>query len=30
MPNQNLFTALRAGFPAQLDTVAVETDSGLR
>ena len=24
MPNQNLFVALRAGFPADLDTVAVE------
>ena len=30
MPNQNLFTALRAAFPADLDAVAVETDSGLR
>jgi len=30
MPNQNLFTALRAAFPADLDGVAVETDAGLR
>ena len=30
MPNQNLFTALCAAFPADLDAVAVETDSGLR
>ncbi|MFT3777699.1 MAG: malonyl-CoA synthase [Ottowia sp.] len=29
MPNQNLFTALRAAFPADLDAVAVETDGGL-
>ncbi len=29
MTNQNLFAALRAGFPADLDQVAVETDSGL-
>jgi malonyl-CoA/methylmalonyl-CoA synthetase len=29
-PNANLFTALRDGFPADLQTVAVETDSGLR
>src|SRR5688572_18375611 len=28
-PDQNLFTALRAAFPADLDTVAVETDEGL-
>ena len=28
--NQNLFTALRAAFPADWDTVAVETDAGLR
>ncbi len=27
--NQNLFAALRAGFPAALDAVAVETDDGL-
>ena len=27
--NQNLFVALRAGFPADLDAVAVQTDSGL-
>jgi malonyl-CoA/methylmalonyl-CoA synthetase len=30
MPNANLFAALRAAFPADLDAVAVETDSGLR
>ena len=30
MPNANLFVALRAAFPADLDAVAVETDSGLR
>ena len=29
MKNQNLFAALRAAFPAELDTVAVETDQGL-
>ena len=28
--NHNLFTALRAGFPSDLDAVAVETDSGLQ
>ncbi|MEO5793832.1 MAG: malonyl-CoA synthase [Rhodoferax sp.] len=28
--NYNLFTALRAGFPSDLDAVAIETDSGLR
>ncbi len=28
-PNANLFAALRGGFPADLQTVAVETDSGL-
>jgi malonyl-CoA/methylmalonyl-CoA synthetase len=28
--NGNLFAALRAAFPADLDAVAVETDSGLR
>ncbi len=28
-PNQNLFAALRAAFPADLDRVAVETDNGL-
>src|SRR6478752_5812705 len=28
-PNQNLFAALRAGFPADLDTIAVETDDEL-
>ena len=27
--NHNLFAALRAAFPAQLDAVAVETDDGL-
>jgi malonyl-CoA/methylmalonyl-CoA synthetase len=27
--NANLFAALRAGFPAELDGIAVETDSGL-
>ena len=27
--NANLFAALRAGFPADLQSVAVETDSGL-
>ncbi len=30
MSNQNLFVALRAAFPAELDAVAVETDDGLR
>ncbi len=30
MMNQNLFEALRAGFPSNLDTVAVETDTGLQ
>ena len=29
MKNHNLFTALRAAFPADLDAVAVETDQGL-
>ena len=29
MSNQNLFAALRAAFPKQLDAVAIETDSGL-
>ena len=29
MPNQNLFSALRAAFPADLDSIAVETDNGL-
>ena len=29
MSNQNLFAALRAAFPADLDAVAVETDNGL-
>jgi malonyl-CoA/methylmalonyl-CoA synthetase len=28
-PNHNLFTALRAAFPADLDAVAVETDGSL-
>jgi len=28
-PNANLFSALRAAFPAQLDAVAIETDNGL-
>ncbi len=27
--DENLFTALRAGFPADLDAVAIETDTGL-
>ena len=27
--HENLFTALRAAFPAQLDAVAIETDNGL-
>ena len=30
MTQHNLFAALRAAFPADLDTVAVETDDGLR
>jgi malonyl-CoA/methylmalonyl-CoA synthetase len=30
MANQNLFAALRAAFPADLDGTAIETDSGLR
>jgi malonyl-CoA/methylmalonyl-CoA synthetase len=30
MSSSNLFVALRAAFPADLDAVAVETDSGLR
>ncbi len=29
-PNANLFSALRAAFPAQLDAVAIETDNGLQ
>ncbi|MDO5625171.1 MAG: malonyl-CoA synthase [Pseudomonadota bacterium] len=29
MPNHNLFTTLRAAFPADLDSVAVEADHGL-
>ena len=29
MTDQNLFTALRAAFPTDLDRVAVETDTGL-
>lgn len=29
MDNQNLFAALRAAFPSDLDAVAVETDNGL-
>ena len=29
MPNQNLFAALRAAFPDNLDGVAIETDTGL-
>ena len=29
MKNQNLFVALREGFPADLDSIAVETDNGL-
>lgn len=29
VPNVNLFTALRAGFPADLDSVAVDADGGL-
>ncbi len=30
LPNANLYAALRAGFPPDLQAVAVETDSGLR
>jgi malonyl-CoA/methylmalonyl-CoA synthetase len=30
MKNNNLFAALRAAFPSNLDAVAVETDNGLR
>lgn len=30
MENQNLFSALRASFPADLDDLAIETDDGLR
>ena len=30
MSSSNLYSALRAAFPADLDAVAVETDSGLR
>jgi len=29
MPDQNLFTHLRAAFPADLDSIAIETDEGL-
>ncbi len=29
MKNESLFTALRAAFPADLDTIAIETDNGL-
>ena len=29
MTNQNLFSALRAAFPADLDQIAIETDQGL-
>ena len=29
MSNDNLFAVLRAAFPADLDTVAVQTDEGL-
>jgi len=29
MDNRNLFAALRAAFPQDLDTIAIETDSGL-
>lgn len=29
-PNHNLFAALRAAFPADLDAIAIETDEGLR
>ncbi len=29
MSNQNLFVALRDAFPSELDTAAIETDSGL-
>ncbi len=28
--NTNLFSALRAAFPADLDAVAIETDNGLQ
>ena len=30
MSQENLFAALRAAFPANLDEVAVETDHGLK
>ena len=30
MTHHNLFAALRSAFPADLDEVAIETDSGLR
>ena len=30
MRSQNLFSALRAAFPTDLDAAAVETDEGLR
>ena len=30
MSNHNLFCALRAAFPADLNAVAVETDDGLK
>ena len=30
MPNHNLFAALRAAFPKDLDSLAIETDDGLR
>jgi malonyl-CoA/methylmalonyl-CoA synthetase len=30
MKNQNLFAALRAAFPVDLDEIAIETDNGLR
>eukprot|EP01031_Cornospumella_fuschlensis_P011271 gene11271-13785_t len=29
MKNNNLFAALRAAFPSDLDAVAIETDNGL-
>ena len=29
MKNENLFAALRAAFPVDLDSIAVETDNGL-
>ena len=29
MKNENLFAALRAAFPADLDAIAIETDNGL-